>query len=188
MRLLIIYSTIDGHTLEICARIAAIARAAGHAAELAEVGAVSAAQLQACDRVVVGASIRYGRHRAAVKAFIDRHQAALEARPNAFFSVNAVARKPHKRQPGTNPYVRGFLRRIRWKPQQVEVFGGKIDYPRYGFLDRSMIRLIMWLTGGPTDPNSVTDFTDWAQVEAFAQRLCQIGMGPERRNSLHGSG
>ena len=92
MRLLIIYSTIDGHTLEICERIAAIVRDAGHEAELAEVAAVSAAQLDACDRVVIGASIRYGHHRPAVKAFIDRHQAALEARPNAFFSVNAVGR------------------------------------------------------------------------------------------------
>lgn len=171
MRLLIIYSTIDGHTLEICERIAGIVRVAGHAAELAEVGSVSAAQLDACDRVVIGASIRYGHHRPAVKTFIDRHQAALEARPNAFFSVNAVGRKPHKRQADTNPYVRKFLAQIRWRPQEVEVFGGKIAYPRYGVLDRTMIRLIMWITGGPTDPRSVTDFTDWRQVEAFARRL-----------------
>ena len=171
MRLLIIYSTIDGHTLEICERIASIAREGGHEVELAEVGVVSAAQLQACDRVVIGASIRYGHHRPAVKDFIDRHQAALEARPNAFFSVNAVGRKPHKRQADTNPYVRKFLAQIRWKPQQIAIFGGKIEYPRYGFFDRNMIRLIMWITGGPTDPRSVTDFTDWTQVEAFARRL-----------------
>ena len=173
MRLLIIYSTIDGHTLEICERIAAIVRDAGHEAELAEVAAVSAAQLDACDRVVIGASIRYGHHRPAVKAFIDRHQAALEARPNAFFSVNAVGRKPHKRQADTNPYVRKFLAQIRWRPQQIAIFGGKIEYPRYGFFDRNMIRLIMWITGGPTDPRSVTDFTDWAEVEAFARGLVE---------------
>ncbi len=100
---------------------------------------------------MIGASIRYGHHRPAVKAFIDRHQAALEARPNAFFSVDAVGRKPHKRQADTNPYVRKFLGQIRWKPQQLAVFGGKIEYPRYGFFDRNMIRLIMWITGGPTD-------------------------------------
>ncbi|MFU2489747.1 menaquinone-dependent protoporphyrinogen IX dehydrogenase [Thauera sp. WH-1] len=171
MRLLIVYSTIDGHTLEICERIAQLAREAGHEAELAEVEHVPVERLEACDRIVIGASIRYGRHRPAVSTFIDRHQAALEARPNAFFSVNAVGRKPHKRQPDTNPYVRKFLRQIRWKPQQVEVFGGKVDYPRYGFFERHMIRLIMWITGGPTDPRSVTDFTDWAQVEAFARRV-----------------
>ena len=173
MRLLIAYSTIDGHTREICERIASIAAAEGHAVDLCDVGQVSAQMLDACDRVVIGASIRYGHHRPAVKDFIDRHQAALAARPNAFFSVNAVGRKPHKRQADTNPYVRKFLAQIRWKPQQIAIFGGKIEYPRYGFFDRNMIRLIMWITGGPTDPRSVTDFTDWTQVEAFARRLVQ---------------
>jgi len=177
MRLLIAYSTIDGHTREICERIASIAAVEGHAVDLCEVEQVSSQMLDACDRVVIGASIRYGHHRPAVKAFIDRHQTALEARPNAFFSVNAVGRKPHKRQADTNPYLRKFLRQISWKPQRIAVFGGKIDYPRYGFLDRNMIRLIMWITGGPTDPRSVTDFTDWTEVEAFARRVVEDGRG-----------
>jgi len=173
MRLLIAYSTTDGHTLEICERIALIVRGEGHGVDLCEIEQLSSPRLEACDRVVIGASIRYGHHRPTVAAFIARHQAALDARPNAFFSVNAVGRKPHKRQADTNPYVRKFLRQISWQPQQVEIFGGRIDYPRYGFLDRNMIRLIMWMTGGPTDPHSVTDFTEWAQVEAFARRLAR---------------
>ena len=173
MRLLIAYSTTDGHTLEICERIAHIVRGEGHDVDLCELEQLSSPRLEACDRVVIGASIRYGHHRPTVAAFIARHQAALDARPNAFFSVNAVGRKPHKRQADTNPYVRKFLRQISWQPQQVEIFGGRIDYPRYGFLDRNIIRLIMWMTGGPTDPHSVTDFTEWAQVEAFARRLAR---------------
>ena len=171
MRLLIAYSTVDGHTLEICERIADIARAAAHTPEVVEIGSVSATQVATCDCVVIGASIRYGAHRPAVKTFIERYRTELEGRPNAFFSVNAVARKPHKRDADTNPYVRKFLRQIGWKPQRVAVFGGKIEYPRYGVFDRSLIRLIMWMTGGPTDPRSVTDFIDWAQVERFARKL-----------------
>lgn len=38
---------------------------------------------------------------------------------------------------------------------------------------KMQLLIIMWLTGGPTDPQSVTDFTDWAPVEAFAQRLAR---------------
>ena len=173
--LLILYSTTDGQTRRICERIEALLAAWQHQVTLINFldadRELGAAGLAPFDKVVIGASIRYGHHRPAVKAFIDRHQAALEARPNAFFSVNAVGRKPHKRQADTNPYVRKFLAQIRWRPQQVEVFGGKIEYPRYGFFDRNMIRLIMWITGGPTDPRSVTDFTDWTQVEAFAHQL-----------------
>ncbi len=34
-----------------------------------------------------------------------------------------------------------------------------------------MIRFIMWLTKGPTQPDACVDFTDWQAVEAFAARI-----------------
>jgi len=173
MRLLIVYSTIDGHTLEICERIAAIARATGHEVELAEVESASAEQLEACDRIVIGASIRYGKHKPEVAAFIARHRQALEARPNALFSVNVVARKPGKDVPEGNPYLQKLLSTIDWKPRRLAVFAGRIDYPSLGVLDRTMIRLIMWMTKGPTDPRAVVEFTDWARVEAFGREFAQ---------------
>ena len=61
-----------------------------------------------------------------------------------------------------------------WRPQQLAVFAGKLDYPSYGFFDRQMIRLIMLITQGPTDPEAVVEFTDWAMVEAFAQAVCAL--------------
>jgi menaquinone-dependent protoporphyrinogen oxidase len=123
------------------------------------------------ERVVIGASIRYGKHRPVVFEFIDAHFQALQAKPSAFFSVNIVARKPQKNRPETNPYVRKFLEQIRWRPRELEVFAGKLDYPRYGFIDRQVIRFIMWLTKGPTDPTTVMEFTDWQRVDAFALRV-----------------
>jgi menaquinone-dependent protoporphyrinogen oxidase len=94
--------------------------------------------------------------------------------PSAFFSVNIVARKPEKNRPETNPYMKKFLRQIAWRPMLVAVFAGKLDYPRYGFLDRMMIRLIMALTKGPTDPSTVVEFTDWRQVDAFAGQVEEL--------------
>lgn len=85
-----------------------------------------------------------------------------------------VARKPGKDQPHTNPYCRKFLRQIAWKPKAAAVFAGKIDYPKYGPLDRFMIRLIMWMTKGPTDPAAVVDFTDWRRVEDFGRMIAAM--------------
>ena len=99
------------------------------------------------------------------------NRALLERKACAFFSVNIVARKPNKNTPETNPYVAKFLRQIAWRPRQVAVFAGMLDYPRYGFWDRQIIRFIMLLTSGPTDPNSVVEFTDWQQVEAFGRQI-----------------
>ena len=127
--------------------------------------------LEPFDKIILGASIRYGKHHKQVYRFIKRNEHILDSKPNAFFSVNVVARKPEKNQPETNPYLKKFLRQISWQPKELAVFAGKIDYQRYHFLDRQMIRLIMWMTKGPTDPETVVEFTDWKQVENFGQLI-----------------
>jgi menaquinone-dependent protoporphyrinogen oxidase len=98
----------------------------------------------------------------------------VESKPNAFFSVNIVARKPNKNTPQTNPYVRKLIRQISWRPRQLAVFAGMLDYPRYGFWDRQIIRFIMLLTRGPTDSSTVVEFTDWMQVEAFGHLISDM--------------
>ena len=173
-RILIVYSTTDGHTREICNRLRGIFEQQAHHVTLVPVVDAMDAELENFDKIVVGASIRYGKHRPEAVAFIERNAQLLNRKPSAFFSVSVVARKPAKNQPHTNPYVRKLLRRIAWRPREVGVFAGKIDYPRYGTLDRIIIRFIMWLTGGPTDPKAVVEFTDWQQVEAFGRRIANL--------------
>jgi len=54
------------------------------------------------------------------------------------------------------------------------VFAGRIHYARYRFWDRQVIRFIMWLTKGPTDPATDIEFTDWAQVDAFGRTVARM--------------
>jgi len=172
-RILLIYSTTDGHTLTIGERIKSVLEADGHDVVLIAIQDAADIDPGAFDRIMIGASIRYGFHGKPVTAFIKRHAGALERLPSAFFSVNLVARKPEKRQATTNPYVKRFLRHIPWKPKSVAVFPGRLDYPRYKPMDRWIIRLIMTMTGGPTDPGAVVEFTDWSEVEAFAREFAK---------------
>lgn len=79
---------------------------------------------------------------------------------------------PDKNRPETNPYIRKFLKKSAWQPSELAVFAGKIDYPTCRPLDRQIIRCIMWITSGPTNPNLVIEFNDWESVNAFAQRIC----------------
>jgi menaquinone-dependent protoporphyrinogen oxidase len=168
---LLAYSTTDGQTLRICARLQAALEGAGHMVTVTEITDGLHCDLQSFDTVVIGASIRYGKHRPAVLRFVEFHRHELQAKGSAFFSVNVVARKPGKDTADTNPYVQTFLRKTAWKPKLVGVFAGRIDYPRYGAFDRQIIRLIMWLTKGPTDPSSSTEFTNWQAVDAFAAKV-----------------
>jgi menaquinone-dependent protoporphyrinogen oxidase len=173
-KILLLYSTIDGHTLKICRRLRDFLEPAGHAVTLRALDDPSASEIDPYDKIVIGASIRYGKHRPGVAAFMRAHRATLQGKPSAFFSVNIVARKPNRNTPETNPYVRKILRQIAWRPRQLAVFAGKLDYPRYGFWDRQIIRFIMLLTRGPTDPRAVIEFTDWAQVERFARTVSDM--------------
>lgn len=173
-QVLIVYSTIDGHTVEICERIRERLTNVGCDVLAVDLDADTTTDPGAFDAVIIGASIRYGKHRPNVSTFIEENIDTLRGRPSAFFSVNAVARKPEKREPHTNPYVRKFLASISWQPALVGIFGGKIDYPRYGFFDRTMIRFIMWMTKGPTNPTGTFEFTNWEDVKAFSDSFAQL--------------
>lgn len=174
MQTLIIYSTIDGQTLEICRKIKMLAEQAGEQVSLVTLEQAEALSLADFDKVLIGASIRYGKHRPDLYQFVNRNHAVLDSKINGFFTVNVVARKPLKNTPETNPYMQKFLKLSLWQPQQLAVFAGKIDYPKYGIFDRTMIRFIMWMTKGPTDLKGTFEFTDWGKVEAFGAHFSKL--------------
>lgn len=172
-KILIVYSTTDGQTKKICEYIKTSFETTEQQVMLKAVTQVLASELAACDKIILGASIRYGKHSESVYQFIRQYAKLLESKPNAFFSVNLVARKTGKNTPQTNPYLKKFLSQISWQPRQSAVFAGKINYPIYSFWDKQIIRLIMWITHGPTHPDAVIEFTDWAQVDRFAEQFVQ---------------
>ena len=167
---LILYSTVDGHTIKICEEIR---RQLEHSnqCDLQSIDNIDPRNIDDFDWIIIGASIRYGNHRKSVMDFMKHNQHILQQKGNAFFSVNAVARKPEKASPEHNPYVVKFVDRIGWKPPLMAVFAGKIDYPRYNLFDKWAIRLIMSISKGPTDTTSSFEFTDWEKVKAFAANI-----------------
>ena len=167
---LIIYSTTDGQTLLICQRIKEILNEKAEVSLLA-LPECSENDLKKFDHIILGASIRYGKHKPAVHKFVELNRKILEEKRTAFFTVNVVARKQNKNSPATNPYLKKFLNATSWNPDVLGVFAGKIDYPKYGFFDKHIIRLIMYVTRGPTDMNGTYEFTDWKKVKEFASEL-----------------
>ena len=168
--ILILYSTTDGHTLTICKRIANYLKNKSNISVLPLIDCTKD-DLNNNKMIIVGASIRYGKHNPKVKEFIENNLMILENKQNAFFTVNVVARKTNKNQPETNPYLIKFLKSISWKPDIVDVFAGRLDYPSLSFWDKQVIRLIMYITKGPTDVKKTYEFTDWNRVESFAQKI-----------------
>ena len=170
MKILIIYSSTDGHTKKICEVIKENLIDKGEL-HLTSIENVSGTNVQFYDYIIIGASIRYGKHNRKVFDFIEKNLNIIEKKKNAFFSVNVVARKNEKNTPETNPYIKKFLSKTRWKPKKLGVFAGKVDYPNYSFLNKQIIRFIMFITKGPIDTSKSFEFTNWDNVKKFAQEI-----------------
>ena len=167
---LIIYSSTDGQTKIICEKIKNFSKNS-ESIKLISLEEASDFNLQSYGDIIIGASIRYGKHNKNLYKFISSNKETLEKKRSTFFSVNVVARKPEKNTPETNPYMKKFLKISNWKPDKLGVFAGKVNYPNYGFFDKYIIRLIMFITKGPTDTSKSFEFTDWSKVEDFAREL-----------------
>ncbi|MBV7315571.1 menaquinone-dependent protoporphyrinogen IX dehydrogenase [Shewanella sp. NIFS-20-20] len=170
---LILYSSVDGQTLRIAERIQQHCLS-HHAVKLLSIEQASAQDLAESDKILIGASIRYGHYRPELCRFIERHQQRLNQCQSGFFNVNLVARKANKNRPNTNPYMVKFLIKSPWQPKLVWVLAGRINFPALGWFDKRMIQFILWMTKGPTDTRQSYEFTDWQSVDDLAEKFAQL--------------
>ncbi|MFT5789352.1 MAG: menaquinone-dependent protoporphyrinogen oxidase [Shewanella sp.] len=172
--ILIVYSSVHGQTRKISAYLEQKLIALGN--QVQAVNITDNIDLTEFDKVIIGASIRHGKHNPTVYDFIEANQSALEQKATSFFSVNLVARKPLKNTAATNPYMQAFIEKSPWLPTLTEVFGGNLNYPSYGIVDRSIIRFIMWMTKGPTAADTNIEYTDWLKVDTYADKVNQLSV------------
>jgi len=174
--MLLFYATRDGQSRRIAERIAARLADRGIDApsrDLADAFPVPA-DFAAAPLVAVVAAVRYGRHLPEAERLLATYRELLARAPLVFVSVNLAARKSGKDTVAGNQYLRKLLARHRLKPALATAVAGRIDYPRYRWRDRQMIRLIMMMTGGPTDPQTCVEFTAWPAVDAIAARIADL--------------
>jgi menaquinone-dependent protoporphyrinogen oxidase len=170
---LILYMSRGGHTARIARRICEAIVAAGGRAETMDINeaAHEGVDWGRYDVVAFGAPVLYGTYDKSVFAFVTAHRTSLEARPNSFFNVSVVARTPEKATVQGNRYMQKFLQLSPWRPRDLKVIAGKVDYPSWPWHERVMIQMIMKYTHGPTDPRTVIDYTDWDDVRAYGEHL-----------------
>jgi menaquinone-dependent protoporphyrinogen oxidase len=165
-RTLVIYSSVDGQTLKIIKKITALQ---GGDCTLVNIDKQPQIDFSQYDKVLIGASIRYGNLRRNVFDFINKHKVQLDLLPNAFFLVCLTARKPDKSTPETNTYMAKFERLSQWQPRLKGVFAGALLYSHYNWWQILIIQLIMKITGGSTDKQKDIELTDWSAVERFSK-------------------
>ena len=172
-KLLILYSTIDGHTKDICEYIYKKLKKSKKV-NIISIEESENYDLSDYEEIVIGASVRYGYHRKNVYKFINNNIEKLDKLKTVFFSLNLTARKPEKSTPETNPYVKKFLKQVKWEPTLKEVFAGRLDYPSLNTVNKLAILFIMFITNGPKDTSKTYELTDWKKVDNLIKLISNL--------------
>ena len=172
----VFYATRDGQSRRIAEHIY---RRLGDSEPLAPPQDVAVArpapeELTAASVIVLVAAVRYGKHLPEADRFLATYRLLDSPPPLALASVNLTARKPAKTTATGNAYLRKTIARHRLAPALAVAFAGRLDYRRYSWRDRQIIRFIMLLTGGPTDPDTCIEYTSWQAVDEFATRVAEL--------------
>jgi len=173
---LVLYMSRGGHTARIARRTCDSIAAAGGRGEMMSLleADKEGVEWARYDVLAVGAPVLYGTYDKSVFEFIGRYRTQLDACPNAFFNVSVVARTPEKATIDGNRYMQKFLELSPWKPRDLKVIAGKVDYPSWRWHEQLMIQMIMKFTHGPTDRTTVIDYTDWDDVAAYGRHLLTL--------------
>jgi len=176
-RIAIYFASHDGQTRKIVGRLAEHLSAHGVGATITDLTAGASPVIDAkADLVLLAAAIRYGFHLPAARHFLARLRAEIPEQRIAVVSVNLTARKPGRQTAEGNVYLRNWLKRTGLRPALAAAVAGRLDYPAYRWFDRMMIQAIMTISGGPTDPATVIEYTDWQEVETLSQKLANLVM------------
>lgn len=172
----ILFATRDGQSRRIAERIALRLTAIGVDPRLMDLGNARPTpnDLKSGEPIIVLAAVRYGKHLPEAEQFLADYKRLASPPPLVLLSVNLTARKPGKDTAEGNVYLRKLIHRHGLKPALAQAIPGRLDYARYTWLDRQLIRFIMVLTGGPTDPTACVEYTVWDKVDALADRIAEL--------------
>ena len=168
-RLLVLYGTTDGQTGKIARSLGATLRTCGHDSDVIAAAAAKATDPFEYDGVIVAASLRGGRYQKSVQRWVQRHAHALQPKPTAFVSVClGVLQKNPKVQSDLTRIMNGFFSETGWQPAQSIIVAGALKYTRYNPFLRWFMKRLAAKAGGDTDTSRDYEYTDWAQLHAFA--------------------
>lgn len=176
------YATRDGQAVRIAQRLSERLAKSGIAAvpQDLKVDFPDTRKIKDIGVIIVIASIRYGFHLPEATRLLRKYKEACEQDTKAsacklvIVSVNLTARKKGKDTATGNVYLRKWIARHEIKPALAVPIAGRLDYPKYNWFDKFMIRLIMTITKGPTDTTQVVEFTQWDRVDKLADDITRI--------------
>ena len=174
---LVIFGTGEGQTEKVASRIVEALTDRGHDARAVNVkDRPSDDDIEEADAVIVGSSIHIGKHGRKVRKWARKHRDALAGKPSAFFQVSLSSATEEGAEEAPK-YVDEFTETTGWHPDRIGLFGGALRFSKYGFIKGFMMKRIAAGSMPDVDPSTDTEFTDWDEVDDFANDVAAFVEG-----------
>lgn len=168
---LVVYGTTEGQTRKIAESIATALRARGVEVELVDSAAKRAALVEPVyAAAIVCGSLHRHRYQTSLLRFVKDNKAWLAGMPAAFVSVSLTAGLKDDRSRGElREIAEAFFRKTGWTPAITQHVAGALQYSKYAYFKRSIMKLIAKRQGGNTDTSRDHEYTDWDALTRFVE-------------------
>ena len=175
-RILILYATRQGQTEKVATQIAAHLRNAGATVQLInarERAAIEGLDLDDFDQLVFGASLHAGGLEKEVVDFINGHKKQIESKDRSFFLVllSAATRDPKLRAEWLADARKKMAAQLLVHFEGAEMIAGALRYSHYPLPLKWLMKRIAKKAGEASDASKDYEYTDWKQVERYAEKL-----------------
>jgi menaquinone-dependent protoporphyrinogen oxidase len=171
---LIIYSSRYGQTEKIMRSLGETLKSHGQPVDLRSVDEPLPQVFFQYKAVVFASSIYRGQFNSTLIHWAERHRSQLEgiATYTVLVHLNAADQRPEARA-AEQKMMTDFNQALGLKPLLSQHLAGALNYTRYNFLIRWLMRRISAKAGGPVDTSQDYELTDWIQVRKFAEQILQ---------------
>ena len=175
-KILVLYATREGQTGKIAQRITAHLRAQNCTVDLVNAADKAAAALikpEAYELLVFGASLHAGHVERELLDFIRDHKDGIERKDRSFFLVllSAATKDPKARATSLDTANRQVIGQLPVSFAEIEMIAGALKFSKYTWPVTWIMKRIARKSGGDTDASRDHEYTDWLQVERYAEKL-----------------
>lgn len=175
---LILFATKEGQTAKIAARIEKHLRGRGLATTLVnafDLESTRQLDLSRYDLLVCGASMHVGGLEREILAFIKDNQDQIAEMKRSFFlvSLSAATKDPDLRGESLHEARNKTQAQLAVAFDDIEMVAGALPYSKYPWPLKWLMKRIAAQAGEVTDTSRDYEYTDWDQVEQYAERLCE---------------
>ena len=171
MKILIVYGSTEGQTRKIADFLRAEAEKLGHQVRMVDATS-NPPQPVGFDLVLIGASVHMHKYQTAVLHYIKSNIENLNKMHCGFFSVSmAAASGDAESLKELDAVTKAFLKETGWNTAIIEQVAGALLYSKYDFFKKLIMRMIQKSKGGNIDTSEDYEYTDWARLKIFLERM-----------------